>query len=174
MTDGAVLSYGDGELDLPRIPASDGGDGLGISDLLSTTGKVALDVGFVNTASCESAITYIDGGEGILLHRGYSIEELSEQSSFMETSYLLLNGELPNKEELDTFTYTITRHTMVNEQLNQLYKFGNALRTANLVKHVERGLIGAAMSRAPQAGNAGCDTGKRIGTRRTGKANGRS
>ncbi len=84
VTDGAVLSYGDGELDLPRIPASEGSDGLGVSDLLSTTGKVALDVGFVNTASCESAITYIDGGEGILRYRGYPIEQLAEHSTYLE------------------------------------------------------------------------------------------
>ena len=66
------------------------------------------DPGFTSTASCESALTYIDGDEGVLLHRGYPIGQLAEQSSFMEVSYLLLNGELPTKDELDNFTYTIT------------------------------------------------------------------
>ena len=73
--------------------------------------------GFTSTASCESALTYIDGDEGVLLHRGYPIGQLAEESSFMEVSYLLLNGELPSKAELDKFTRTISRHTMVHEQL---------------------------------------------------------
>lgn len=121
MTDGAVLSYGDGELDLPRIPASDGSDGLGVSDLLSTTGKVALDVGFVNTASCESAITYIDGGEGILRYRGYPIEQLAEHSTYLEVAYLLIYGELPSANELADFTGRITMHTLLHEDLRRLF-----------------------------------------------------
>ncbi len=118
----AKLSVNGNEYDYAVASGSCGPDVVDIRKLYSETGLFTFDPGFKSTASCESSLTYIDGGEGILLHRGYSIEELSEQSSFMETSYLLLNGELPNKEELDTFTYTITRHTMVNEQLNQLYK----------------------------------------------------
>ena len=80
------------------------------------------DPGFTSTASCQSAITYIDGDEGILLHRGYPIDQLAEQSSFMEVAYLLLHGDLPKKKELDEFNYTISRHTMVHEQLATFYR----------------------------------------------------
>jgi citrate synthase len=80
------------------------------------------DPGFTSTASCQSKITYIDGDQGILLHRGYPIDQLAEHSSFMEVSYLLLHGELPARNELDTFNYTITRHTMLHEQLMQFYR----------------------------------------------------
>jgi citrate synthase len=80
------------------------------------------DPGFTSTASCQSRITYIDGEEGILLHRGYPIDQLAEQSSFMEVCYLLLHGELPAKPELDTFSHTITRHTMLHEQLMTFYR----------------------------------------------------
>ncbi|MGJ8536940.1 MAG: citrate synthase, partial [Parasphingopyxis sp.] len=118
----AKLSVNGNDYDYAVASGSCGPDVVDIRKLYSETGLFTFDPGFKSTASCESGLTYIDGGEGILLHRGYSIEELSERSSFMETSYLLLNGELPTAEELDNFTYTITRHTMVNEQLNQLYK----------------------------------------------------
>ena len=80
------------------------------------------DPGFTSTASCQSAITYIDGEKGILLHRGYPIDQLAEHSTFMEVAYLLLHGELPKKAELDEFTYTITRHTMLHEQLATFYR----------------------------------------------------
>jgi citrate synthase len=118
----AKLSVNGNDYDYAVASGSCGPDVVDIRKLYSETGLFTFDPGFKSTASCESGLTYIDGGEGILLHRGYSIEELSERSSFMETSYLLLNGELPTKDELDHFAYTITRHTMVNEQLNQLYK----------------------------------------------------
>ncbi len=78
--------------------------------------------GFTSTASCESAITYIDGEKGILLHRGYPIDQLAENSTFMEVAYLLLHGELPKQDELDEFTYTISRHTMLHEQLATFYR----------------------------------------------------
>jgi citrate synthase len=94
-----------------------GPDVIDIRKLYGQTGAFTYDPGFTSTASCESAITYIDGDEGILLHRGYPIGQLAEHSSFMEVSYLLLNGELPSKAELDQFSYTITRHTMLHEQL---------------------------------------------------------
>ncbi|MEO6215338.1 MAG: citrate synthase, partial [Sphingomonas sp.] len=86
------------------------------------TGMFTYDPGFTSTASCESALTYIDGDEGVLLHRGYPIGQLARESSFMEVSYLLLNGELPGKAELDHFSYTITRHTMLHEQLATFYR----------------------------------------------------
>src|SRR3954467_3478145 len=117
-----ALRYPGGELPLLVVPASEGAEGIDTSKLLATTGKVALDIGFVNTAACTSAITYIDGDAGILLHRGYPIDQLAEKSSFMEVSYLLLNGELPSKDELDKFIHTITRHTMLHEQLATFYR----------------------------------------------------
>lgn len=93
-----------------------------VRKLYANTGMFTYDPGFTSTASCESGLTYIDGDAGILLHRGYPIDQLAEQSSFMEVSYLLLNGELPSKKELEDFTRTITRHTMVHEQLSTFYR----------------------------------------------------
>ena len=108
--------------ELPVMQGSVGPDVVDIRKLYGQTGAFTFDPGYKSTASCESALTYIDGDEGILLHRGYPIGQLAEQSSFMELSYLLLNGELPNKEELDDFTYTISRHTMLHEQLSTFYR----------------------------------------------------
>jgi citrate synthase len=99
-----------------------GPDVVDIRKLYANTGAFTFDPGFTSTASCESAITYIDGDAGVLLHRGYPIDQLAEQSSFMEVSYLLLNGELPSASELDTFARTITRHTMLHEQLSTFYR----------------------------------------------------
>lgn len=93
-----------------------------IRKLYANTGMFTYDPGFTSTASCESGLTYIDGDEGVLLHRGYPIGQLAEESSFMEVAYLLLNGELPSQKELDDFTTTITRHTMVHEQLTTFYR----------------------------------------------------
>ncbi|MEA2144495.1 MAG: citrate synthase, partial [Solirubrobacteraceae bacterium] len=93
-----------------------------IRKLYGETGMFTYDPGFTSTASCESAITYIDGEKGILLHRGYPIDQLAERSTFMEVCYLLLHGELPKKNELEEFVYTISRHTMVHEQLATFYR----------------------------------------------------
>ncbi|HEY0325038.1 MAG TPA: citrate synthase [Allosphingosinicella sp.] len=93
-----------------------------IRKLYADTDVFTYDPGFTSTASCQSKITYIDGDQGILLHRGYPIDQLADQSSFMEVSYLLLHGELPKKAELDQFTTTITRHTMLHEQLATFYR----------------------------------------------------
>jgi citrate synthase len=104
------------------LEGSVGPEVIDIRKLYNETGLFTYDPGFTSTASCESAITYIDGEKGILLHRGYPIDQLAEQSTFMEVSYLLLHGELPTKIELDEFTYTISRHTMVHEQLATFYR----------------------------------------------------
>ncbi|HJQ16873.1 MAG TPA: citrate synthase [Allosphingosinicella sp.] len=93
-----------------------------IRKLYGQAGVFTFDPGFTSTASCDSAITYIDGDEGILLYRGYPIDQLAEGSTFMETAYLLLYGELPSRAELDRFVYTITRHTMLHEQLSTFYR----------------------------------------------------
>ena len=118
----ATLNLGDQQVELPVISGTVGPDVLDIRKLYGQTDCFTFDPGFTSTASCESQLTYIDGDQGVLLHRGYSIEELSEQSSFMEVSYLLLNGELPSKQELSDFSYTISRHTMLHEQLSTFYR----------------------------------------------------
>src|SRR5271167_4653736 len=99
-----ALHYADGELDLPIKPATEGSAGIEVTKVLATTGMVTLDPGFVNTASCSSDITYIDGDAGILRYRGYPIEQLAEKSSFLEVSYLLFYGTLPTADELADFT----------------------------------------------------------------------
>ncbi len=116
------LSTETGEVSLPLLDGSVGPDVVDIRKFYADTGKFTYDPGFTSTASCQSAITYIDGDEGILLHRGYPIDQLAEQSSFMEVAYLLLHGDLPKQKELDEFSYTITRHTMVHEQLATFFR----------------------------------------------------
>jgi citrate synthase len=116
-----ILKHGSAEMPLDEVAATVGSAGLDISNLLKETNHVALDHGFMNTASCSSAITYIDGDAGILRYRGYPIEELAEKSSFLETSYLLIYGKLPNAQELSTFESEIGKHTMVHEDLRRFF-----------------------------------------------------
>jgi citrate synthase len=111
-----------GDFSYPLLEGSVGPDVIDIRKLYGETDKFTYDPGFTSTASCQSAITYIDGDQGILLHRGYPIDQLAEQSSFMEVSYLLLHGDLPKKKELEEFSYTISRHTMLHEQLATFYR----------------------------------------------------
>ena len=92
-----------------------------VSSLYAQTGQFTYDPGFTSTASCQSSITYIDGEEGTLLHRGYPIEQLAEKGNFVETCYLLLNGELPSRKELEEFETAITRHTMLHEQMSRFF-----------------------------------------------------
>jgi citrate synthase len=122
MTDQQVtLQHAGGTLDLPIVQAAEGNDGIDVSKLLSATGYVTLDPGFVNTAATTSAITYIDGDEGILRYRGYPIEQLAEHSSFLEVSYLLIYGELPTATQLEDFTNRISRHTLLHEDLKRFF-----------------------------------------------------
>jgi citrate synthase len=122
MSEQAKLSLGAKALEMPVRDGSIGPQVIDIRKMYAQTGAFTFDPGFTSTASCESAITYIDGDAGVLLHRGYPIQQLAEHSSFPEVAYLLTEGELPTKEELDTFVYTITRHTMVHEQLMNFYR----------------------------------------------------
>ena len=117
----ATLRVADKELTFPGVGAVEGNDGLGVGSLLKETGLVTYDVGFVNTASCKSAITFIDGDEGILRYRGYPIAELAEKSTFVEVAYLLIYGELPTPEELTRFEDSIRRHTMLHEDLRAFF-----------------------------------------------------
>src|SRR5690606_17839366 len=116
-----VLDHQNQQLPLPVREATVGPSGIDVSKLLSQTGYVTLDPGYGNTASCTSEITYIDGEAGVLLYRGYPIEELAERSSFLEVSYLLIYGHLPTKEQLDKFTDEIRRHTMLHEDLRRFF-----------------------------------------------------
>ena len=116
-----TLKHDAGEFTLGEVPATVGASGLDISQLLKETKHVAIDHGFMNTASCESAITYIDGDTGILRYRGYPIEQLAEKSTFLETSYLLIYGKLPNLQELAAFENEIGKHTMVHEELRRFF-----------------------------------------------------
>jgi len=121
MTDAVKLQHPGGELELPTVSATEGNDGIDVSSLLRQTGLVTLDPGFVNTASCESAITYIDGDAGVLRYRGYPIEQLAEKSTFTEVSYLLIYGHLPTGSELEDFEDRIRRHTMLHEDLKAFF-----------------------------------------------------
>tara|TARA_Y100000746_G_scaffold27169_1_gene20742 strand:- start:54 stop:1352 length:1299 start_codon:yes stop_codon:yes gene_type:complete len=120
-SENAKLKIDNNEIDYNIAEGTIGPDVIDISKLYSDTGKFTYDPGFTSTASCKSSITYIDGEEGILLYRGYPIEQLAEKGNYLETCYLLLNGELPNKKEFEEFDSIITNHTMVHEQLNRFF-----------------------------------------------------
>ncbi len=117
----AKLIHDGGELVLPELEATDGERGWDSGLLLKETGHVAYDPGFVNTASCESSITYIDGDAGILRYRGYPIEQLAAHSTFTEVSYLLIYGELPTPRQLQDFKSNIKSHTMLHEDLRRFF-----------------------------------------------------
>jgi citrate synthase len=117
----ATLSYPGGEHTMEIVEATEGPSGVALGKMLGETGLVTLDPGFVNTGACRSDITYIDGDAGILRYRGYPIEELAQNSTFVETSYLLMYGELPSKQQLETFTEQIQRHTMLHEDLKKFF-----------------------------------------------------
>src|SRR5690242_12880684 len=110
MTDKAVsMKTPGGDFDYPVLDGTVGPEVVDIRKLYGQTGMFTYDPGFTSTASCESKITYIDGEKGILLHRGYPIDQLAEKSSFMEVAYLLIHGELPTAKQLDQWMYTISR-----------------------------------------------------------------
>ncbi|BCA61745.1 Citrate synthase [Sphingomonas sp. HMP9] len=122
MSETATLKVDGKDFDYPVMSGTVGPDVIDIRKLYAQTDNFTYDPGFTSTASCQSKLTYIDGDAGTLLHRGYTIGELAEQSNFMEVAYLLLNGELPSADELANFSNTITRHTMVHEQLAQFFR----------------------------------------------------
>jgi citrate synthase len=122
MTDKATLTIGDNNYDLPILKGSTGPDVLDVRKLYADSDHFTFDPGFTSTASCESKITYIDGDAGILLHRGYPIDQLAEKSSFLEVCHLLLNGELPTAEEFSAFERNITYHTMLHAQFDSFFQ----------------------------------------------------
>ncbi|MEM7617016.1 MAG: citrate synthase [Pseudomonadota bacterium] len=119
----ALLNLADNQsIELDIIQANQGPDAIDVTKLYKNTDLFTYDPGFLSTASCQSQITYIDGDQGILQHRGYLIEELAQHSTYLEVCYLLLYGELPNKKEFEDFEHQITNHTIVHEQLQFLLR----------------------------------------------------
>ena len=117
----ATFSADGKELEFPLVPAVEGCSGYDISSLMKETGNVTLDVGFVNTAACKSAITYIDGDEGILRYRGYPIDELAEHATFLEVAALLFDGELPSQERLSTLKEAVREASVLPEGLEKIF-----------------------------------------------------
>ena len=117
----ATLNYPGGEHEMTVTKATEGNDGIALGKMLAETGYTTYDSGFVNTAACASAITYIDGDAGILRYRGYPIDQLAEKSTFAEVSHLLIYGELPSARDLDAFTERIQRHTLLHEDLKRFF-----------------------------------------------------
>src|SRR6202048_4848642 len=120
----ATLSFSNGSpsVELPVYQGSVGPDVVDIRKLSAQTGMFPYDPGYLSTASCQSAITYIDGDKGELLYRGYPIEQVAVTCDFLETCYLLLEGELPNAAQKAEFVRTVTQHTMVHEQMSQFFR----------------------------------------------------
>ena len=120
----ATLSFSDGTapIEFPVHSGSTGPDVIDIRQLYGTTGKFTFDPGFLSTAACESKITYIDGDQGKLLYRGYPIEQIAEKCDYLDTCYLLLNGEMPDGKQSKDFNYTVMHHTMVHEQMTRFFQ----------------------------------------------------
>ncbi len=121
-SDIATLTVDGTTIELPIIEGSEGERAIDVSSLRATTGLITLDPGFGNTGSCVSGITFIDGEQGILRHRGYQIAELAEQSTFLETAFLVLTGELPTREQLTDFEQQVTHHTLLHEDIRHMYR----------------------------------------------------
>lgn len=134
----ATLTFPGGQAELPILNATDGRGSIDISTLTAQSGLTALDYGFVNTASAKSEITFIDGDAGVLRYRGYPIEELAEQSTFLEVAYLLIYGELPSQEDLEAFDSRIRRHTLLHEDMR--YYFEGLPHTAHPMAALSGGL----------------------------------
>ena len=148
----ATITFSDGSpsVSFPVLSGSTGPDVIDIRPLYGKTGKFTYDPGFLSTASCRSAITYIDGDKGELLYRGYPIEELATRCDFLETCYLLLYGELPNMTQKEAFVGNVTRHTMVNEQM---HFFMRGFRRDAHPMAVLTGLVGALSAFYPDSIN---------------------
>jgi citrate synthase len=122
MTGFIKLIYGDQEFKLPVVEGSEGEKAIDISRLRETTGLITLDPGYANTGSCTSAITFMDGEEGILRYRGIPVADLAEKATFKETAYLLINGRLPNRDELTRFSVLLNDHSLVHEDMRAFYE----------------------------------------------------
>jgi len=121
MSESASLTIGEQTYELPIITGTEGEKAIDISKLRDASGYITLDSGYKNTGATKSAITFLDGEEGILKYRGYGIEELAEKSTFIEVAYLLIYGELPNQAKLDAFQASISRHTLIHEDMKKFF-----------------------------------------------------
>jgi len=122
MPENARIEVNDKSIELPIVVGSEGETGIDIGKLRAETKSITLDPGFVNTGSCESGITFLNGEKGILRYRGFPIEVLAEKSNFLEVSYLLIFGELPSSKELEKFEFNVKRHTMLHEDVKHIYQ----------------------------------------------------
>ena len=122
MTDTIKLVFGEKEYELPVVAGSEGEKAIDISQLRATTGLITLDSGYANTGSCASDITFMDGEKGILRYRGIPVEELAKKATFKETAYLLINGKLPNRDELTRFSVLLNDHSLVHEDMRAFYE----------------------------------------------------
>ena len=122
MTEKATISLGDAGLDLPVVVGTEGERAVDVGQLRTKTGFVTLDPAFMNTASTKSSVTFIDGDKGILRYRGIPIEQLAERSTFVETAYLLIYGNLPNEEQLSAWSETLTRHSLIHEDMKHFFE----------------------------------------------------
>ena len=122
MSESVKLVYGDQEFKLPLVEGSEGEKAVDISQLRAATGLITLDPGYANTGSCSSAITFMDGEQGILRYRGIPVEELAAKATFKETAYLLINGRLPNREELTRFSVLLNDNSLVHEDMRTFYE----------------------------------------------------
>ena len=122
MSETAIIELGGERYELPVITGSENEKGIDIKTLRAVSGAITLDPGFKNTGSTKSAITFLDGEKGILRYRGYPIEQLAEKASFLEVAFLLIYGELPTQDELSGFKNSITKHTLVHEDMKQFFE----------------------------------------------------
>ena len=122
MSDSVKLSYNDQTFEFPLVEGTENEKGIDIKTLRAATGLITYDPGYKNTGSCKSGVTFLDGEEGVLRYRGYSIEDLCEKSSFIDVAFLLIFGELPTKEEQDLFNQEIKNDSLVDEDLKMILK----------------------------------------------------
>ena len=163
MQDKCFIEIGGKKYELPVKKGTVGPSVIDVRDLYKNTGHFTFDPGFTSTASCQSNICYIDGDKGTLLYRGYEIEKLSEKSSFLEVAYLLIKGELPNKNQFDEFSNAIKNHTMVHEQIRSFY---NGFRRGSHPMAMMLGVVGALSAFYADSANVNDPTEREISSRR--------
>ena len=163
MSDKCFIEIDGKKFELPVKKGSIGPSVIDVRDLYKNTGHFTFDPGFTSTASCQSNICYIDGDKGTLLYRGYEIEKLSEKSSFLEVAYLLIKGELPNKDQFDEFSNAIKNHTMVHEQIRSFY---NGFRRGSHPMAMMLGVVGALSAFYADSANVNDPIEREISSRR--------
>ena len=163
MSGKCFIEIGGNKYELPVKKGTVGPSVIDVRDLYKNTGHFTFDPGFTSTASCQSNICYIDGDKGTLLYRGYEIEKLSEKSSFLEVAYLLIKGELPNKDQFDEFSNAIKNHTMVHEQIRSFY---NGFRRGSHPMAMMLGVVGALSAFYADSANVNDPIEREISSRR--------